>query len=40
VPWLIYLVLGASSIGLAFILFSLARTAMRLGPQKGTKVNA
>lgn len=29
VPWLIYLVLGASSIALGFILYSLARTAMR-----------
>jgi hypothetical protein len=31
VPWLIYLVLAASSIALAFILFSLARTATRIG---------
>ena len=38
VPWLIYVVLTASSIALAFILFSLARTATRFGPQKGTKV--
>jgi len=30
-PWLIYLVLAASSIALAFILFSLARTATRFG---------
>jgi len=37
VPWLIYLVLGASSIALAFILLSLARVAMRAGPQEGTK---
>jgi hypothetical protein len=37
-PWLIYLVLGASSIALLFILFSLARTAMRAAPQEGTKV--
>jgi len=29
VPWLIYLVLAASSVALAFILMSLARTAMR-----------
>jgi hypothetical protein len=36
---LIYVVLGASSIALAFILFSLARTAMGIGTQKGTKVN-
>ena len=33
VPWLIYLVLGASSVALAFVLFSLARTATRLKPQ-------
>ena len=32
VPWLIYVVLAASSIALAFILFSLARTATRLNP--------
>jgi hypothetical protein len=32
-PWLIYLVLAASSIALAFILWSLARTATRLNPQ-------
>ena len=31
VPWLIYLVLAASSIALAFVLFSLARTATRMG---------
>jgi len=30
VPWLIYLVLGASSIALAYVLFSLARTATRI----------
>jgi Protein of unknown function (DUF3999) len=30
VPWLIYIVLAASSIALAFILFSLARTATRI----------
>ena len=37
VPWLIYLVLAASSIALGFVLFSLARTATRLTePQKGT----
>lgn len=33
VPWLIYLVLAASSIALGLILFSLARTATRLKPQ-------
>lgn len=33
VPWLIYLVLAASSIALGFVLFSLARTATRLKPQ-------
>jgi hypothetical protein len=32
VPWLIYLVLAASSIALGFVLFSLARTATRLKP--------
>ena len=37
VPWLIYLVLAISSIALAFILFSLARSAMRGGPQERTK---
>jgi hypothetical protein len=38
VPWLIYIVLVASSIALAFILFSLARSAMRGGgTQSGTK---
>ena len=31
VPWLIYLVLAASSIALGFVLFSLARTATRIG---------
>ena len=31
VPWLIYLVLAASSIALAFVLFSLARTATQMG---------
>ena len=36
VPWLIYLVLAISSIALAFILFSLARSAMRGSTQKGT----
>ena len=34
-PWLIYIVLVVSSIALAFILFSLARSAMR-GTQEGT----
>jgi len=33
VPWLIYVVLAASSIALGFVLFSLARTATRLKPQ-------
>ena len=37
VPWLIYLVLAISSIALAFILVSLARSAMRGGTQKGTR---
>ena len=37
VPWLIYLVLAVSSIALAFILYNLARTAMRGGTQDGTK---
>ena len=32
-PWLIYLVLAASSIALGFVLFSLARTATKLSPQ-------
>lgn len=36
VPWLIYLVLAISSIALAFILLSLARSATRGGTQKGT----
>jgi hypothetical protein len=30
VPWLIYIVLAISSIALAFVLWSLARTAIRL----------
>ena len=34
VPWLIYLVLGASSLALGLILISLARTAMRTVPQQ------
>ena len=34
VPWLIYVVLAASSIALAFVLFSLARTATRVNPQQ------
>jgi hypothetical protein len=34
VPWLIYVVLAASSIALAVVLLSLARTATRLNPQK------
>ena len=33
-PWLIYIVLAASSIALGFVLFSLARTATRLGTQQ------
>jgi hypothetical protein len=33
VPWLIYLVLAASSIALGFILFSLAKTATRMNTQ-------
>ena len=33
IPWLIYLVLAASSIALFIVLLSLARTAMRSGPQ-------
>lgn len=33
VPWLIYLVLAASSVALGFILFSLARTATRMNTQ-------
>ena len=32
IPWLIYVVLAASSIALGFILFSLARTATKLNP--------
>ena len=32
VPWLIYLILIASSVALGFILFSLARTATRISP--------
>jgi len=34
VPWLIYVVLAASSIALAFVLLSLARTATRLNTQQ------
>ena len=34
VPWLIYLVLAASSITLAYVLLSLARTATRLNTQR------
>jgi len=34
VPWLIYLVLTASSVALALILFSLARTTLRIGSQQ------
>lgn len=33
-PWLIYFVLTASSIALGFVLFSLARTATRVGAQQ------
>ncbi|MGZ8847135.1 MAG: hypothetical protein ACXW3C_11795, partial [Pyrinomonadaceae bacterium] len=32
VPWLIYLVLTVSSLAVALILFSLARSAMRMRP--------
>jgi hypothetical protein len=38
VPWLIYLVLAVSSIALAFVLFSLARTATRVGHKEAQKV--
>jgi hypothetical protein len=34
VPWLIYLVLAASSVALAIILISLARTTLQTGPQQ------
>ena len=34
VPWLIYVVLAASSIALGFVLFSLARTATRISAQQ------
>ena len=34
VPWLIYLVLGASSLALGWILFNLARTAMKRLPKE------
>lgn len=34
IPWLIYVVLAASSIALALILISLARTAVRAGSQQ------
>jgi len=37
VPWLIYIVLAASSIALLFILWSLARTAMYTKPQESGK---
>jgi hypothetical protein len=37
VPWLIYLVLAASSIALAFVLFSLARTATQIGHKEAQK---
>lgn len=37
VPWLIYLVLAASSIALGFILFSLARTTLRQGQLRSDK---
>jgi hypothetical protein len=33
IPWLIYVVLGASGLALALILFSLARTTLRSEPQ-------
>jgi hypothetical protein len=35
IPWLIYLVLAASSIALALILISLARTTLRTEPEQG-----
>jgi len=38
VPWLIYVVLAASSIALLFILWSLTRTAMYTKPQEGRKI--
>jgi hypothetical protein len=34
IPWLVYLVLAASSVALAIILISLARTAVQIGPQQ------
>lgn len=34
IPWLIYLVLTASSLALALILLSLARTTLQIGPQQ------
>jgi hypothetical protein len=34
IPWLIYVVLATSSLALAIILISLARTSLRAGPQK------
>src|SRR5262249_18335749 len=37
VPWLIYLVLAASSIALAFVLFSLARSATRPSHKEAQK---
>lgn len=37
VPWLIYLVLAASSIALAFVLLSLARTATQMGHKEAQK---
>ena len=40
VPWLIYIVLAISSIALAFILLSLARTAMRGGPHRTERGSA
>lgn len=39
VPWLIYLVLAASSVALFLVLLSLARTAMRGMTQKGTNLS-
>jgi hypothetical protein len=40
VPWLIYLVLGGSSVALGWILFNLARTAMRTIPTQASTEHA
>jgi len=37
VPWLIYVVLAVSSITLAFVLWSLARTATQIGHKEAQK---